>query len=104
VGAARLEVSQPRSPCANITHRWKRPGLTQRVEQTGRHGWYLRVLEEGEVVADAPIILLERPCPEWTIARAFSAMRRRSADPVEAARLRAVPALSAAWRLTLSQY
>jgi MOSC domain-containing protein YiiM len=104
IGDARVEVSQPRQPCANITHRWKRPGLTQRVEATGRHGWYMRVLAEGEVVAGEPVILLDRSVPEWTIARAFQAMRRRSIDRVEVARLLEVAALSAAWRQTLSQY
>jgi MOSC domain-containing protein YiiM len=104
IADARVEVSQPRQPCENITHRWKIRGLTQRVEQTGRHGWYMRVLTEGEVAAGLPIELLERPYPEWTIARAFEAMRRRSADREEAVRLRGVPTLSASWRQTLSQY
>lgn len=104
IGNARVEVSQPRQPCKNITHRWKRPGLTQQVEETGRHGWYLRVLEEGEVEAGDAVTLLARPCPEWTVARAFRAMRCRAADPREAANLRQVPALSEAWRLTLSKY
>jgi MOSC domain-containing protein YiiM len=104
IGAARVEVSQPRQPCSNIPHRWRRPGLKERVEATGKHGWYLRVVEEGEVAAGAPVILLQRPWPEWTIARAFAAMRGRSTDFTEAAQLRAVPALSAAWRQTLSQY
>jgi MOSC domain-containing protein YiiM len=76
----------------------------QLVERTGRHGWYLRVLEEGDVAAGASITLLERPSPEWSIARAFKAMRCRSVDRQEAAELKAVPTLSAAWRQTLSQY
>lgn len=104
IGDARVEVSQPRQPCKNITHRWKRPGLTQRVEETGRHGWYMRVLEEGEVEAGDDVVLLARPCAEWTIARAFQAMRGRGTDHAEAARLHEVPALSKAWRHTLSQY
>jgi MOSC domain-containing protein YiiM len=104
IGDARVEVTQPRQPCANITHRWKRPGLTQRVEQTGRHGWYMRVLAEGEVVAGLPVALLERPSPEWTVSRAFQAMRQRGVDREEASSLRQVPALSSAWRQTLSQY
>jgi MOSC domain-containing protein YiiM len=103
IGHARVEVSQPRSPCNNITHRWKLPGLTQRVEQTGRHGWYMRVLSEGEVVAGEPVVLLERPSPEWTVARASQAMRKRSTDRAVAAQLHDVPALSAAWRQTLGQ-
>jgi len=103
IGTARVQVAQPRQPCANITHRWKLPGLTQRVEATGRHGWYLRVLDEGEVVAGEPVVLLERPTPEWTVARATWAMRQRATDHAEAAALLAVPTLSDAWRATLSR-
>lgn len=103
IGSARLEVSQPRQPCSNITHRWRVPGLTERVAATGRHGWYLRVLAEGEVVAGEPVVLLERPSPEWTIERATRAMQRRAVDRAEAAALVEVPALSAAWRKTLSR-
>ena len=102
IGNARVEVSQPRQPCANISRRWKLPGLPERVEATGRHGWYSRVLTEGEVAAGEPIVLLERPFPEWTVARAFRAMRQRRIDPDEAAALREVPTLSDSWRQTLS--
>jgi MOSC domain-containing protein YiiM len=98
IGSARVEVSQPRQPCANITHRWKRPGLTERVRTTGRHGWYLRVLREGQVCAGDAVELLERPYPEWTITRAFRIMGHRMSHPDEAASLARVPALSSAWR------
>ena len=49
VGEAVVQVSQPRGPCANISRRWERPDLVRRVEESGRHGWYLRVLQEGVV-------------------------------------------------------
>jgi MOSC domain-containing protein YiiM len=101
IGAVRVQVSQPRQPCSNITHRWKLPGLTERVAETGRHGWYLRVLEEGEVVAGEPVELLERPSPDWSIARATQAMRQRTTNRAEAAALIEVPSLSDAWRKTL---
>ena len=102
IGQARVEVSQPRQPCANITRRWKLPGLTERVEATGRHGWYARVLDEGEVAPGDTIVLIERPFPEWTVARAFRVMRQRTVERDEAAALRDVPTLSDSWRKTLS--
>jgi MOSC domain-containing protein YiiM len=103
IGEARLQVTQPRQPCANITRRWKLPGLTERVAATGRHGWYLRVLTEAEIAADEPMTLIERPHPEWSVSRAFAAMRHRKTDPAEAAALvHEVPSLSASWRQTLS--
>jgi MOSC domain-containing protein YiiM len=98
IGSARVEVSQPRQPCANIAHRWTRPGLTERVRTTGRHGWYLRVLQEGQVCAGDAVELLERPCPGWTIARAFKVMGHRMSNRGEAASLARVPALSSSWR------
>jgi MOSC domain-containing protein YiiM len=103
IGHARVQVSQPRQPCASISHRWRLPGLTQQVEATGRHGWYMRVLTEGEVVAGEPVALVERPSPEWSIARTTQAMRQRTTNPAEAAALVEVAALSAAWRTTLSR-
>jgi MOSC domain-containing protein YiiM len=102
IGRARVEVSQPRQPCGNITHRWKLPGLTERVRATGRHGWYMRVLEEGAVEAGQPITLLERPCAEWTVERAFTAMNQRAKNAAEAASLARLPALAVSWREQLA--
>lgn len=62
-------------------------------------GWPAVHGEPGAVeVAGEPTVLLDRPCPDWSIARAFGVMRTRSRRPAEAAQLAAVPALSAAWR------
>jgi MOSC domain-containing protein YiiM len=69
IGTAQVEVSKPRQPCSNITRRWKLRGLTEQVGVTGRTGWYLRVLQEGEVAAGEPVVLLQRPSPELTIER-----------------------------------
>ena len=69
IGEACVQVSQPRGPCWKIARRWRIEDLTARVLATGRTGWYLRVLTEGNVEAGMPIVLLDRPHPEWTIAR-----------------------------------
>jgi MOSC domain-containing protein YiiM len=74
----------------------------ERVGATGRHGWYLRVLEEGEVSPGEPLTRLERPCPEWTIARAFHVMSHRSRMAEDAASLARVPALAQSWREQLA--
>jgi len=101
VGDARVQVTQPRQPCQNITHRWRIERLTECVEETGRTGWYQRVLDEGIVEAGQTVTLLDRPSPLWTIARATGVMHRRHTAPAEAAALAALPWLSEAWRSTL---
>ena len=103
IGAARVQVSQPRRPCASISHRWGIEHLTIRVLETGRTGWYLRVLEPGNVAPGVPVVLLDRPAPEWTIERAHAVMRHRHRDPDAAAALAACPVLSPRWRATLAE-
>jgi MOSC domain-containing protein YiiM len=100
--SVRVQVSQPRQPCLNISHRWRIEDLTQRVEDAGRTGWYQRVLVEGMIEPGLEVELVERPAPDWTVARATLAMRRRRSQPDEAAALAAVPWLSEAWRERLS--
>ncbi len=85
LGEALLQVSQPRGPCHKIAWRWRVADLQARVEATGRHGWYLRVLREGPIEAGQELRLSERPHPDWTVRRAADVYRRRRAEPAEAA-------------------
>lgn len=98
VGTARVQVSQPRGPCAAISRRWKRPDLLRKVTESGRTGWYLRVLEEGDVAAGDPLRVLERPQPEWTVARVFRARIGEAKDPADVRALASLPLLSPEWR------
>ena len=45
----RVQVSQPRQPCWKLARRWKIKTLALQVQQTGRSGWYYRVLTKGAV-------------------------------------------------------
>jgi MOSC domain-containing protein YiiM len=103
VGSAVVQVSQPRGPCWKLARRWKIKTLAYQVQQTGRTGWYLRVLTEGVVSPGAPITLDDRPCPDWTIARANQIMHIDKSDLDSAAALAALPPLSASWKLTLKR-
>src|SRR3546814_7923245 len=49
LGSARVEVSQARQPCWRLNERFETVGMARRVQETGRTGWYYRVLEEGRV-------------------------------------------------------
>jgi len=97
VGEARVQVSQPRGPCWKLARRWRLADLPARVLKSGRTGWYLRVLREGEVEAGLPMTLIERPFPEWTIAR-VNEVAYRTRDPGDAARLADCASLAAGWR------
>jgi MOSC domain-containing protein YiiM len=54
IGTAVLQVSQPRIPCYKLAARMGDPGFARPFLRSGRTGWYLRVLREGELaVGDA---------------------------------------------------
>jgi MOSC domain-containing protein YiiM len=100
VGTALVQISQPRSPCRTLARRWARPDLPKRVVQSGRTGWYLRVLRQGLVETGAPLTLIDRPFPEWTIARVNDTTYGLGPDATDGdvRALAAVPVLAAAWR------
>jgi MOSC domain-containing protein YiiM len=102
-GDVLLQVSQPRQPCWKISRVLGIPQFTLRVQQTGRTGWYLRVLREGHLHPGRPLELASRPFPRWTVAEANAVMHHRKADRQAAAELAAVALLSANWRHTLSR-
>ena len=74
VGDAVIQVSQPRQPCWRPARRFQILDLALQIQNTGRTGWYFRVLEEGNVKADSPIDLVERPYPQWSVQAANEVM------------------------------
>lgn len=98
-----LQVSQPRQPCWKLARRWRIKNLALQVQQTGRTGWYLRVLQPGTVAAGMKLVLRERPFPEWSVARANQVMHNKREDFDLAAELASVPLLAANWQHTLQR-
>ena len=103
VGSARVEVTQPRSPCFKLGIRMGAPSFPKRFLNSGRVGFYLRVLVEGEVGAgDA----FERVAvgPERTSVREVSRLLHFDAGNVEGIRrVLRIPALSPAWRASFEE-
>jgi len=97
-GGVRLQVSQPRGPCANISRWWNEPSMVKRATATSRVGWYLRVLREGTLARGEILRLLERPRPEWTIARVFRLRVGLEQDLSAVAALVECPELSPEWQ------
>lgn len=98
IGAARIQITGPRYPCVKIERRWGYKGLTARVAATGRTGWYCRVLQEGLIAPGMPITLVERPCPEWSIALINDFGHFRNQDVETAKRLAVCPLLEPWWQ------
>lgn len=100
LGHALIEISQGRQPCWKIDHRFQRRGVTARVIESGRCGWYYRVLEPGSVAEGDTVALVERPHPQWTVARTFRLLIAggHKAEPEALPELAVLPALAESWR------
>lgn len=67
-GDAIIQVSEPRLPSWHIAQRLQNPDFALNMQNSGRTGWHVRVLQEGNVLSRIDIELIDRPYPEWTIA------------------------------------
>lgn len=101
VGEARVQVSQPRSPCWKLARRWKEMQLAVWFQKTGYTGWYLRVLDEGYVAAGQTLTLDVRPYPQWTVMRANEIRYHQKNDKELAASLADCEALGVSWQKKL---
>jgi MOSC domain-containing protein YiiM len=97
-GDAFLQVAQPRIPCYKLGIRSGRPHILKRFIETGRTGWYLRVLQPGEVPVAGPIQLVERDAPSVTVRDAHLARLPGERSISEMERVAAVEALAESWR------
>ncbi|MEM9645230.1 MAG: MOSC domain-containing protein [Planctomycetota bacterium] len=98
IGNVVFEVCQPRQPCWKISRRWGEKTLTKRVTQTGRTGWYVRVLTPGTIQVGSEIELIARPHPEWTIRRTTDLMFGITSDRAATIELMAIDELSQEWK------
>ena len=71
VGAAMVQVTQPRVPCYKLAIKMQMPQFPKLFMAAGRTGFYLRVLEEGEVGAGDMIERIDIDPEPMTVQEVF---------------------------------
>lgn len=102
-GDTMIQVSQPRRPCWKPARRFRVKDFALRIQNSGRTGWYFRVLEEGHIISGIDIELIDRPHPEWTIAACNEVMYINKEDLRMAERLASVELLAPNWKRSLNK-
>jgi MOSC domain-containing protein YiiM len=98
IGTTVLEVSQPRQPCRTLAARYGRADLVKLVVDSGRTGFYCRVLTEGSVQAGDVVVLEARDPRGVTVAFANEMLHHDRKNRAGIEQVLAVPALSASWQ------
>lgn len=98
IGSALVEVSQGRQPCWKLNLRFDVADMARRVQESGRTGWYFRVIEPGLIAAGDRGTLMTRPHPAWTLNRTSHLLYHDRMNRVALAELARLPGLPDNWR------
>lgn len=103
IGTAVVQVSQPRQPCGTLAARYGRNDFVKLVADSGRTGFYFRVLTEGRVRSGDTLTLIERDPRGVSVAFANNIFHhdRTNRDGIE--KVLAVPALSGSWQRSFQE-
>jgi len=103
IGDTQLEVTQPRVPCYKLGIKM---GSTQFLKQflaSGRTGYYMRVLEEGEVGAGDSIERITTDPERLTIRQAVRLAFFEQDDVAMLEKALRIPALAHEWRIMFQE-
>lgn len=104
IGAATVQISQGRQPCWKLAMHTGNDRMAYLFQTTGRTGWYFRVLETGEVTAGDQFTLIDRPCPDWSVADVTRARLTRKVSTADAKTLSNLPELADDWRRAFARF
>ncbi|MEO1288619.1 MAG: MOSC domain-containing protein [Chloroflexota bacterium] len=95
-GDALLQVTQPRVPCFKLGIRMNDPKIVKKFMKAQRTGFYLRVLEEGEIGA-GDTITLEKSDPHQMTVHDINHLLYFDPDPDLAQKAIQIESLSPGW-------
>lgn len=101
IGSTILEVSQPRIPCRVFAGFWQRPTLIKEFMRAEKPGTYLRIIQEGEIIAGDLIEIIYTPEHSITIADLYAAKNGDRSKVVEIAKVKELSEAYQEWARSL---
>jgi ferredoxin-NADP reductase/MOSC domain-containing protein YiiM len=98
IGSALFEVTQPRVTCYRVGIRMNEPRMPALLTSSGRPGFYLRVLQEGEVGAGDDIVKEREATERMTVAEINALLYSAEHPRDRLERALRIDALSRGWR------
>jgi MOSC domain-containing protein YiiM len=98
IGSAEFIVTQPRLPCFKLGIRFNRADMVKRFHLSGRSGFYLSIVREGEVGSGDEVALTTGRDDSISVAAIFRLYTADDADRQLMQRATELPALAPSWR------
>lgn len=98
IGSALFEVTQPRVTCYRVGIRVNEPRMAALLTSSGRPGFYLRVLKEGEVGADDEIVKVDEARERMTVTEINALLHSPHHPRDRLERALRIDALSSGWK------
>jgi len=98
IGTAVLQITHPRMPCFKLANKFARPQFIKEFLLSGRSGYYLRVVEEGELGAGDKIEFVRRDPQGVTVRGLLGLTDLNEANPELAKRAMLAAGLPPSWR------
>jgi MOSC domain-containing protein YiiM len=102
-GDAVLEVCQPRWPCYKLGIHRGTQSILAKLRASGRTGWYLRVLQPGQVPIGGPILVADRHAAAISVFDVHEARLNGASDEQLDLMLDLEP-LAAEWKYSLARH
>jgi len=97
-GSAEFIVTQPRMPCFKLAIRFNRPDMVKRFLRSGRTGFYLAVVQEGDIGAGDSLDLVAEDNSHITVADVVGLYAADAANQDLLRRASELSALPESWR------
>lgn len=102
IGTAVLQVTQPRMPCFKLAAKFGRADMVKRFWASGRSGFYLSVVDEGELAAGDEIVRTAAAEPAITVSEVVRLYRDPN-PPRQTLELALAAPLAPSWKEELRE-
>jgi MOSC domain-containing protein YiiM len=103
LGAAQIQVCQPRTPCWKIDERFACDGMAKFIASSALTGWYWRVTQPGSVGIGATLQRVQTAANAPTLRAAMQLWQQHRPSLDDLAGLAATPGIASAWRERILQ-
>jgi MOSC domain-containing protein YiiM len=98
IGTAEFQVTQPRQPCFKLGIRFGREDMLKRFVASGRSGFYVSIVTEGDVGRGDAIRVIHREPDSVSVSEMFALKMGSAASQDAMRRAASLDALSPSWR------